>query len=169
MSVELEVSNEKVVFDDIREENGPSSNLNEDDQNENLQIEPIHIQKEDVASTTTADQIEETNNVNENSLKVDNKDPMIESTNSNNSLLNDLNLPTATTESSYEQEIARLHNLLSVKENENSNLEQKILDYEQQSKIEIEQLHQNFTLKLDQTLKKFQESQKDKTSSMVMK
>ena len=56
-----------------------------------------------------------------------------------------------------------------VKENENSNLEQKILDYEQQSKIEIEQLHQNFTLKLDQTLKKFQESQKDKTSSMVMK
>ena len=135
MSVELEVSNEKVVFDDIREENGPSSNLNEDDQNENLQIEPIHIQKEDVASTTTADQIEETNNVNENSLKVDNIDPMIESTNSNNSLLNDLNLPTATTESSYEQEIARLHNLLSVKENENSNLEQKILDYEQQSKI----------------------------------
>ena len=72
-------------------------------------------------------------------------------------------------ETSYEQEVTRLRSLLVAKEAENVNLEQKLADQEQQSRAQIEQLHQNFTLKLEQTLRKFQESQKDKTSSMVMK
>jgi hypothetical protein len=115
-----------------------------------------------------ASPIETVDNGEYNSSKPDIIDPMVSST---NSLLNNLNFPeeNADATSSYEQEITRLHNLLSEKECENSKLEQKLIDHEQQSKIEIEQLHQNFTLKLEQTLKKFQDSQKDKTSSMVMK
>ena len=69
----------------------------------------------------------------------------------------------------YEQEIDRLRDLISQKEIENSNLETKLNDYQQQSKQQIEQLHANFTARLEQTLKKFQDLQKDKTSSMVMK
>jgi hypothetical protein len=71
--------------------------------------------------------------------------------------------------SSYEQEISRLNDLIKTKENENLNLDLKLNENEQQYKSTIEQLHLNFTQKLEQTLKKFQDMQKDKTSSMVMK
>lgn len=69
----------------------------------------------------------------------------------------------------YEQEIARLQDLVKNKELENVGLENKLVECEQQAKVKIEQLHLGFTQKLEQTLKKFQDMQKDKTSTMVMK
>ena len=48
-------------------------------------------------------------------------------------------------------------------------LELKLTESEQLAKQKCEELNQNFTLKLEQTLKKFQEGHKDKTSSLVMK
>ena len=76
---------------------------------------------------------------------------------------------TSSSESTYEQEISRLRDLIAVKNAENSNLEAKLNECEQLARNQIEQLNQNFTLKLEQTLKKFQEGHKDKTSSLVMK
>jgi hypothetical protein len=70
---------------------------------------------------------------------------------------------------SYEQEIDRLKELIKSKETDILNLDSKLNENEQQSKFKIEQLHLNFQQKLEQTLKKFQDMQKDKTSSMVMK
>jgi hypothetical protein len=70
---------------------------------------------------------------------------------------------------SYETEINRLKDLLGQKDIEIVNLEGKLSEQEAQSKQQVEQLHQNFTAKLEQTLRKFQDMQKDKTSSMVMK
>lgn len=68
-----------------------------------------------------------------------------------------------------EQELVRLRELIDEKTNENQLLEKKIAECEQQSNLKIDQLNQNFTLRLEQTLKKFQEGHKDKTSSLVMK
>ena len=59
--------------------------------------------------------------------------------------------------------------MLTQKDSEISNLESKLNEQEQLSKQQIELLHANFTAKLEQTLRKFQDIQKDKTSSMVMK
>jgi chromosome segregation ATPase len=70
---------------------------------------------------------------------------------------------------SYELEMTRLQELVEMKQAENSSLELKLIEQSHQSKLQVEQLHQNFTLKLEQTLKKFQEMQKSTTSSMVMK
>lgn len=68
-----------------------------------------------------------------------------------------------------EQELSRLRELITIKTNENLALETKLQECEQQSNLQIEQLNQNFTMRLEQTLKKFQEGHKDKTSSLVMK
>jgi hypothetical protein len=81
----------------------------------------------------------------------------------------DLEQDASSQPNSYETEINRLKELLSQKDIEISNLEAKLNEQEQHSKQQIELLHQNFTAKLEQTLKKFQDMQKDKTSSMVMK
>ena len=92
-------------------------------------------------------------------------DPMV------NSVSSEKSLSANEDEETYEHggEILRLRTLLDTKQTENSLLESKLIEQEQQSKTQIEQLHQNFTQKLEQTLKKFQDGQKDKTSSMVMK
>jgi hypothetical protein len=71
--------------------------------------------------------------------------------------------------SSYEQELSRLRELIGSKQDECVSLENKLNEQEQQYKQQVEQLHAGFATKLEQTLRKFQESQKDKTSSMVMK
>jgi hypothetical protein len=72
-------------------------------------------------------------------------------------------------QNSYESEINRLKELLAQKDSEIKSLEDKIGEQEQNSKQEIEKLHQSFTQRLEQTLKNFQEMQNSKTSSMVMK
>ena len=97
-------------------------------------------------------------------------DQMITSTHSINSS-NELTQSTTPSSShlAYEQEISRLRELITQKEAENCGLELKLTEYEQQTKQQIELMHQNFNQKLEQTLKKFQEGQKDKTSSLVMK
>ena len=140
-------------------------------------LENTIIDEDTAQIAQKTDHVHETDNAESTGEKADSPetdepvDPMTNSTHSTTSELNSNSAGTTATisESSYEQELARLRELVSLKETENSNLEQKLVDYEQQAKAQVEQLHQNFTLKLEQTLKKFQDSQKDKTSSMVMK
>ncbi len=69
----------------------------------------------------------------------------------------------------YEQELTRLQNIVRLQNAENLQLEQKLTDFEEHSKQKYEELNLNFTSKLEQTLRKFQEGHKDKTSSLVMK
>ena len=78
-------------------------------------------------------------------------------------------LPEATSSNYLEQELIRLGELIDLKSKENLQLETKLVECEQQSAIKIEQLNQDFTLKLEHTLKTFQECQLDKQSSLVMK
>lgn len=68
-----------------------------------------------------------------------------------------------------EDELIRLRDLVTTKTTENIILESKLQECEQQYNLKIEQLNQNFTMRLEQTLKKFQDGHKDKTSSLVMK
>jgi hypothetical protein len=69
----------------------------------------------------------------------------------------------------YEQEIARLKSIISLQNSDNLNLETKMTENELLAKQRCEELEQNFTLKLEQTLKNFKEGQNEKTSSLVMK
>jgi chromosome segregation ATPase len=65
-------------------------------------------------------------------------------------------------------EIQQLKQIIDEKSKEICNLETKLDDIDRQSKENIEKLHEDFKLKLDEAFKKFQDSQKDK-SSLVMK
>lgn len=69
----------------------------------------------------------------------------------------------------YEQEIARLKGIISLQNIDNQNLETKMTENELLAKQRCEELEQNFTLKLEQTLKSFKDGQNEKTSSLVMK
>lgn len=69
----------------------------------------------------------------------------------------------------YEQELARLRSIITLQNTDNLQLELKLTECEQQSKQKCEELNQNFTLKLEQTLKSFKDGQNEKTSSLVMK
>lgn len=69
----------------------------------------------------------------------------------------------------YEQEIARLKSIISLQNIDNQNLETKMTENELLAKQRCEELEQNFTLKLEQTLKNFKDGQNEKTSSLVMK
>lgn len=69
----------------------------------------------------------------------------------------------------YEQELSRLRSIISLQNTDYHNLEMKLIECEQQAKQKCEELEQNFTLKLEQTLKSFKEGQNEKTSSLVMK
>ena len=69
----------------------------------------------------------------------------------------------------YEQELARLRSIITLQNSDNLQLELKLTECEQQSKQKCEELNQNFTLKLEQTLKSFKDGQNEKTSSLVMK
>lgn len=69
----------------------------------------------------------------------------------------------------YEVEISRLRDLIRQKENENAQLESRVIEIEQQSKLEVENLNASLNQKLEESLKKIvTESQRDK-NSMVMK
>lgn len=69
----------------------------------------------------------------------------------------------------YEIEINKLRELIRQKENENVQLECRVAEIEQQSKLEVEKLNASLNQKLEESLKKIvAESQKDK-NSMVMK
>lgn len=68
-----------------------------------------------------------------------------------------------------EQELTRLRELVELKTNENQNLETKLNELELNCQLKIEQLNQDFSSKLEQQLSKFEECQRDKQSSLVMK
>lgn len=84
------------------------------------------------------------------------------------SSLNSCSAESIKNESYNEQEINRLKDLVKQKEADNACLEGKLNEMETQSRAQIEELHLSLNSKLEQALKKIQESQKDKTS-MVMK
>lgn len=91
------------------------------------------------------------------------KSEMIESENDENILNNDK-------PAGYlELELNRLHELIELKNNENANLELKLAESETQANLRIDQLNHDFTLKLEQTLEKFQEGQQSSQNSLVMK
>ena len=69
----------------------------------------------------------------------------------------------------YEQEINRLKEVVSAREADNAALEARLGEHVEQSRQTIEQLHANFAVKMEQTLGKFQNMHKEKTSSFVMK
>ena len=126
----------------------------------------ISINALDLANESNANN----NNINNNKDNDENDNKSIkQSITSLNSINDKLEENSSQLASSYEQEISRLKDLIKTKESENLNLDLKLNENEQQYKATIEQLHLNFTQKLEQTLKKFQDMQKDKTSSMVMK
>jgi hypothetical protein len=69
---------------------------------------------------------------------------------------------------SYEVELARLRELVQQKEADLGQLEAKLNESEAQARLQHEQINKSYAAKLDETIKKFNDSQKDKTS-MVMK
>lgn len=68
----------------------------------------------------------------------------------------------------HENELKQLHERLNEKEKEIASLESKLVENEQLKRVTIDQLHADFKVKLEQAFKKFQETQKDKTT-IVMK
>lgn len=143
-----------------------------------------YVSNSDSGDCTLTEKLEETllNNDKEsiiiNALDLANNTNNSKDSDDNKSLnsLDKLNRSTLSINSNNEQtispeqeEINRLREQIKLRESDCANFELKLNECEQQAKAQVEQLHQNFTLKLEQTLKKFQESQKDKTSSMVMK
>lgn len=69
---------------------------------------------------------------------------------------------------SYEVEINRLRELIKQKEADYAQLEARLNESEAQTRLQHEHLNKSYSLKVDEIIKKFNESQKDK-NSMVMK
>jgi hypothetical protein len=140
--------------------------MNEEGETIKIILEDI-ITNIETTTTTTENQCDDNIEILKLKLKtLENKNKLLINENYNlNKFYQDYKIDR---EVKYEKVIKILNEKLNEKEKELVNFEQKLNENELQKQQQIDQLHFDFKNKFDQAFKKFQESQKDKTS-MIMK